>query len=48
MSGFSIQFRFSERTSDIRFNRDKSKYKKHILDHQHEYSKKEEIMENLK
>jgi hypothetical protein len=47
-TGRSFSTRFSEHISDIRFNRDKSKYAKHILDHQHEYGKKEETMEILK
>jgi hypothetical protein len=34
-TGHSFSTRFSEHISDIRFNRGKSKYAKHILDHQH-------------
>jgi hypothetical protein len=48
-TGRSFSTRFLEHISDIRFDRDKSKYAKHILDHhQHEYGKKEETMEILK
>jgi hypothetical protein len=46
--GRSFTAPYAEHISDIKHNRDKSKYAKHILDHLHEYGKKEEIMDIIK
>jgi hypothetical protein len=44
----SFTARYAEHISDIKHNRDKSKYAKHILDHLHEYGTKEERMYIIK
>jgi hypothetical protein len=47
-TGHNFNTRFLEHIHNIRCNKGKSKYAKHILDHQYEYGKKEETMEILK
>jgi hypothetical protein len=46
--GRSFTTHYAEHISDIKHNRDISKYAKHILDHLHEYGTKEETMDIIK
>jgi hypothetical protein len=46
--GRSFTTHYAEHISDIKHNRDISKYTKHILDHVHEYGTKEETMDIIK
>jgi hypothetical protein len=47
-TGRSFKAPYTEHISAIKYNRDKSKYAKHILDHLHEYDTKEETMDTIK
>jgi hypothetical protein len=47
-TGRNFKTRYEEHISDIRFNRDKSKYASHILKENHEYGPIDKTMDVLK